>query len=123
DFDDDGDLDVLYVDAHAPARLLRNVAPRRGEWIGFAPRFANGAPALGAVLEVRAGERAWYRLCHTAYSFAAANDPRVHVGLGAAKRVDEVRVRWPDGSAESFGAFDSGAYHPLEHGAGRPAPE
>ena len=123
DYDNDGDIDILYVDAHASARLLRNVTPRRGEWIGFVPRFANGATALGAELEVRAGERTWRRLCHTAYSYCAANDPRVHVGLGAAKRVDEVRVRWPDGTSESFGPFDSGAYHPLQPGAGRKAPE
>jgi hypothetical protein len=27
----------------------------------------------------------------------SANDPRIHVGLGALKAVDELVVRWPSG--------------------------
>ncbi len=123
DYDDDGDLDVLYVDAHAPVRLLRNSAPKRGAWIGFAPLTARGAPALGAVLEVRAGLRTWHRIAHSAYSYAAANDPRVHVGLGDHERVESVLVTWPDGARETFGPFEARRYHPLRPGEGRPLPE
>ena len=47
--------------------------------------------------------------------------PRVHVGLGDVTRVEDVTVTWPDGSRESFGAFDAGATHALRRGAGQPA--
>jgi enediyne biosynthesis protein E4 len=123
DYDNDGSIDILYTDTHAPARLLRNIAPRRGNWIGFSPLFAHGSPALGAELRVHAGTRTWHRLCHSAYSYAAANDPRVHVGLGPVERVDAVDVLWPDGTRESFGPFEGGRYHPLRPGQGRPAPQ
>src|SRR6185436_8838718 len=33
DIDNDGDLDLLVVNAGGPAELLRNVAPRRGHWL------------------------------------------------------------------------------------------
>jgi hypothetical protein len=31
-------------------------------------------------------------------SYASTHDPRLHFGLGAAERADEVAVRWPDGT-------------------------
>ena len=37
-----------------------------------------------------------------AYSYQASNDPRVHVGLGTADRIDGIEVLWPDGSREVF---------------------
>jgi hypothetical protein len=37
----------------------------------------------------------------------ASNDPRVHVGLGEATRIDSVQVKWPDGKTDSFGPYDA----------------
>jgi hypothetical protein len=31
-------------------------------------------------------------------SYVSSHDPRLHFGLGSAKKVDRVEVRWPDGS-------------------------
>jgi hypothetical protein len=31
-------------------------------------------------------------------SYASTHDPRLHFGLGQAESVDEVLVRWPDGT-------------------------
>ena len=33
------------------------------------------------------------------------NDPRVYFGLGAAERVDDVVIIWPDGAAQTVGWF------------------
>ena len=63
------------------------------------------------------------REVRTAYSYLAASDPRVHVGLGRAGGVSEVEVRWPDGQRESFGDFDAGQRVELRRGQGRTAPE
>ena len=63
------------------------------------------------------GRRQWHPV-QRAYSFCASNDPRTHVGLGAATRVDSVEVRWPDGRREAFGSFAAGAVHELREGAG-----
>ncbi|MDP6409320.1 MAG: CRTAC1 family protein [Planctomycetota bacterium] len=119
DIDDDGDIDVLYIDAQAPVRLLRNELPKQGSWIGLSVLGESGTPALGAVVRVRSGERDRYRIAHTSYSYCAANDPRVHVGLGDAQRAEEVEVRWPDGLVERFGSLEAGRYHKLRRGGGR----
>jgi hypothetical protein len=48
------------------------------------------------------------RWINPATSYLCSNDPRAHFGLGSAERVDEIVVRWPDGSRETFpgGAAD-----------------
>jgi hypothetical protein len=123
DYDEDGDVDVLVIEAHAPARLLRNDVEKRGHWLGLRLVGDGGAPVLGAAVSVRSGARVRHRLAHTCYSYCAANDPRVHVGLGAATVAEEVAVRWPGGPTEHFGPLEADRYHELRRGAGRPAPE
>ncbi len=49
-----------------------------------------------------------------------SNDPRAHFGLGSAGRVEEIEVRWPDGTAEVFPACDADRLVVLSRGAGTP---
>ena len=121
DFDDDGGIDVLVGNREGPAHLLRNVHPARGNWLRFRVLNAHGRDALGAVLTVRSGERRLRRDVLSGYSYCAANDPRVHVGLGDRPAVEGVRVRWVDGAEEEFGRFDAGQDVILRRGAGQPA--
>ncbi len=110
----DGDVDILVVDNHGPARLLRNRAPREGySWIQFRLQDRDGREAPGAVVRVSAGDRSWRRLAHRAYSYLSGNDPRVHIGLGEVQHVDAVEVRWPDGESQRFGPFSAGRVHLL----------
>ncbi|MGH9219124.1 MAG: ASPIC/UnbV domain-containing protein, partial [Vicinamibacterales bacterium] len=43
----------------------------------------------------------------TGYSYLAANDPRVHVGLGDLTKIESITVRWADGTEQRFGPFDA----------------
>ncbi len=109
DVDGDGDLDLLQASIEGPARLFRNVAPRAGAWL--AVRAVEGTPArdaLGARVEVVAGERRWRRTLRTGSSYQSACEPEAHFGLGPVESIDHVEVRWPDGARERFagGAVD-----------------
>jgi hypothetical protein len=42
----------------------------------------------------------------------AANDSRVHIGLGDAKEITDLKVTWVDGTSTSFGSFEQG-FHVL----------
>ena len=119
DWDDDGDVDLVVNENHGRLHLLRNVAPKRGQWVTFDVQNRAGAPALGARLRVQAGARAFHGAVSVCSSYCSANDPRVHFGLGSAGAVDEVAVRWSDGTAERFGPFASERFHLLRQGAGR----
>jgi hypothetical protein len=44
----------------------------------------------------------------------------IHLGLGAVGSIDRFEVRWPDGTAESFGGADAGTMVELRRGEGQP---
>jgi len=117
DFDNDGGIDVLVGNRDGPAHLLRNVVPGRGRWIRFRVLEEHGRDALGAVVTARLGERRLRRDVLSGYSFCAASDPRVHIGLGDAASLDDVEVRWPDGAVEAFGSFEADRDVVLRRGA------
>ena len=119
DVDNDGGVDVLVVNRDAPACLLRNVVGERGNWIAFRVLDDRGGDALGAVVTFGVGSARKTREVRTAYSYLAANDPRIHVGLGSEERVHDVAVRWPGGQSESFGTFPGGRVVTLRRGSGR----
>jgi hypothetical protein len=119
DVDNDGGVDVLVVNRDARCYLLRNIVSHRGHWIMFRVLDARGSDALGATVSLNLGERTIIRSVRTAYSYLAANDPRVHIGLGDATRVTNVLVVWPDGTRESFGDLPADAIHTLVRGSGQ----
>jgi hypothetical protein len=103
DLNGDGALDLLVTQIGGPARVLRNVAPNRGHWLMI--RTIDPAlkrDAIGAQIRVQAGKRRWQQVIQPSYSYLCSNDPRAHFGLGAADRVEDIEVLWPDGSEERF---------------------
>jgi hypothetical protein len=95
---------LLVTQVAGPARLFRNVAPRRGHWLtvrALDPALGN-RDAYGAEVIVEAGGRRRLGLVNPGYSYLCSNDPRVHFGLGSVTHVDAIRVVWPDGSEETF---------------------
>ncbi len=105
DLDNDGGVDLVVVNRDEPVSLLRNEVAARGNWLTLRVLERSGGDALGAEVRVRVGERWIRRDVLTAYSYCASNDPRVHFGLGSAERVDDVEVRWTDGSQDRFGVL------------------
>jgi hypothetical protein len=103
DVDNDGAPDLLVTEVGGRARLFRNVAPRRGHWL-LVRALDPSVPrdALGAEIVVQAGGRRRVGLVNPGQSYLCSADPRVSFGLGDARRVEALDVRWPDGTRESF---------------------
>jgi len=119
DVDNDGDTDLLMTSADGRVHLFRNVRPRDGHWLGLRLIDTSGSPdATGTVVELRAGERILRGSVTPASSYLSSHDPRVLFGLGRAERVDEVRVTWPDGTAELFDTGQVDRYRALVRGEG-----
>src|SRR5262249_27872558 len=118
DLDGDGGIDVVVINRDSPAYLLMNHVARRGHWISFRVREESGADALGARVRFSVGARTIVRTVRSAYSYCAASDPKVHVGLGPEKRVEAVEVEWVDGAKETFGSgFAADDVHELRRRA------
>ncbi|MBK8267038.1 MAG: CRTAC1 family protein [Planctomycetes bacterium] len=116
DIDNDGDVDILIAEADGPAHLLRNAIGSRKSWIGLRLIERHGRDAIAATAKINAENKSFFRQVESAYSFAAANDSRIQVGLGGAEVVESVDVTWPDGSRESFGPFAARKYHTIRQG-------
>jgi enediyne biosynthesis protein E4 len=101
DVDNDGDVDVLVMNMNEPPSLLRNDYRGGNGWIEVAleGRTSNRS-ALGATVIVSVGGRRQARAVLSQSSYYSVDDPRVHFGLGAASRADEIEVRWPGGQVQ-----------------------
>jgi len=102
DLDNDGGMDIVVINRDAPVHVLRNVARSRGHWLLVRVLDANGSDVIGATVWFeRDGDRV-RRDVRSAYSYCAANDLRVHFGLGASAMGGTLEVRWVDGTRERF---------------------
>ena len=93
DYDNDGDVDVAVNSIGGKLMLLRNDAPKR-HWLEV--RLAEFAPGAVVTATLPDGRRL-VREVQAGSSYLSAEDPRVHIGLGDAKRVRTLEVRLPDG--------------------------
>jgi hypothetical protein len=84
DYDNDGDLDLLFSNLNAPATLLRNDS-KGGAWLTVRLVVPVGEPdPIGARVLVETGKRRLVQAVTSGGSFLSVHDPRLHFGLGAA---------------------------------------
>ena len=120
DVDDDGGLDLLIVNRDAPAYLLMNRLPKRGNFARFRVLTRHGRDAHAATVSATVGAARRHRDVAPASSYLSSNDPRVHFGLGAETLAGDIAVRWPNGDVEAFGDYPHGQTATLRQGEGKP---
>ncbi|RMH18709.1 MAG: CRTAC1 family protein, partial [Gemmatimonadetes bacterium] len=98
DYNQDGDLDLFALTPDG-VRLLRNDGGNVNHYLdlrltGLATGSGkNNRFGIGSRIEVRAGDL---------YQVLIADDPTVHVGLGANRKADVVRIEWPNGVGQDI---------------------
>ena len=120
DLDGDGAPDLVLCSVAGPARILKNVVPRRGHWVALhleEPKFG-GRDAIGAEAVLVAGGKRRWAVLQPATSYLSSHEAALHFGLGAVATFDGVEVAWADGTRERFpgGAADRRVV--LRHGEG-----
>jgi enediyne biosynthesis protein E4 len=96
DIDNDGDIDIVVNHKDGAPALLRNDTKSNNHWIRLVLQGTkSNRDAIGAKVEVTAGERTIYRQRKGGYSMQGTNDPRVLVGIGPVTEVKKVVIRWP----------------------------
>lgn len=99
DIDGDGRLELLIAHgdvAEQPLTLYRT-APNDNAWLRVQPLTPYGAPARGAQVTCIADGRRQTRAVCAGSGYLCQMEPVAHFGLGDARAVERVEVRWPDG--------------------------
>ena len=110
DLDLDGRLDIVVVNRSANAEILHNRTDDSGGWLQIALRQDGGnRDAIGAWIEVRAGDELWRKEVVIGGGHASGQAGWHHFGLGGEDDA-EIRVQWPDGSWSGWQAAGSNRF-------------
>ncbi len=89
DFDGDGRADLAALGSDGRVHVLFNKTPLKSEWLRVAlTGVKNSKYGVGAEVEVKSGD---------AYEKRVYEGVPLVFGLGARKRIDTVRITWPNG--------------------------
>ena len=96
DYDNDGDIDVLVLNMNDPPSLLRNDGGNKNNWIKLKLTGTKcNRTAIGARVYVTTGKHRQMDEVHCGTSVMSQSDLRLHFGIGQAKVVDMIQVKWP----------------------------
>jgi enediyne biosynthesis protein E4 len=108
DLDGDGRPDVVVNALDAPASLLHNESNGRFVSLELIGRAPSPRDAIGARIRAETGGRVIVREVTGGGSHLSASSRQIFIGLGQAKRVDRLEIRWPSGRVESLKDLEAG---------------
>lgn len=121
DIDNDGDSDLLLMNAGEPPRLLRNDGGNRNHWLGIKlVGTKSNRDGIGAKVTVKAGALRHTKQLLGGTSYCSASDLRLLFGLNEAGKVDEVEVRWPSGKVTTLKDVAVNRYLTIKEEAAQP---
>ncbi|HVX65948.1 MAG TPA: CRTAC1 family protein [Bryobacteraceae bacterium] len=121
DFDNDGGVDVLINNNGAAPLLLHNEAGGRNNWLGVKLIGVRAnIDAVGAWIRWGFEGRTRAVMKTGGGSYLSAHDPRVVLGIGKAKKIDFLEIRWPlpSGRVERFTSLPLNRYVTITEGKG-----
>ncbi len=114
-----GNVDVLLLNVGEPPSLLKNMNASGFHRVVFKLiGTKSNRAAIGARVTIRAGGVKQFSEVRGGASYLSQNDLRLHFGLGAAKKMDSVEIRWPNGKVETLGNVAGDAIYTIVEGSG-----
>ena len=124
DLDNDGRIDALVVVHNEPLVFLHNQTPA-GHFVTLALEgTVSSRDGVGASVVVVAGGARQVAQRLGGGSYESAGDPRLHFGLGDARRVELLEVQWPSGRVDRYRDLPADTGYHLREGdaAAQPLP-
>lgn len=113
-----GSLNVVIENLTGGPMILQAKPDPLDHWVSFQ---LEGSPsnrlALNARVFVRTGKIEQSGEVLSGGSYLSQNDLRLHFGLGTARRLDQVRVLWPDGKQQIFVDLLGDRFYHLSEGS------
>jgi hypothetical protein len=119
DLDRDGDLDLLVTNMEEPASIyLNNAGEKKNRVVIALQQPGANRDAIGASVEIETASGVQTGTVRTAGGYLTTGSTELLFGLNAGEEIDELRIRWPDGSREMISDLASNHRHIIQRGAG-----
>lgn len=103
DLDNDGDVDVVILNARQPPTILRNDTPHENHWLQVRLRgVKTNRDGVGARVKVVAGDLIQIDEVHSGRGYQSHYGTRLYFGLGKRNHVDRIEVRWIGGGTDVY---------------------
>jgi hypothetical protein len=124
DYDNDGDIDVVVNCINSVPQLLRCDSKLHRNWIKIklvgvkSNRTGIGSRVKVTAMTVSGAAKPLVQTdeLRSGGSYFSQNDLRLHFGLGAAKKVDAVEIRWLSGQIDRLSDLNVNQLYVLEEG-------
>jgi enediyne biosynthesis protein E4 len=114
-----GNIDVLLLNVGEPPSLLKNMNASGFHRVLFKlVGTKSNRAAIGAKVTIRAAGVKQQGEVRGGGSYLSQNDLRLHFGLGTAKKMESVEIRWPTGKVETLENVAADAIYTIVEGAG-----
>ncbi len=107
DLDRDGDLDLVVANLDRPPLLYRNDSQSPGVLVQLRGTRSNHF-GVGAELTLETEQGRQVRQVYPVAGFQSCQEATVHFGLGSAKKIQKLSVRWPSGVLQTFENLEGG---------------
>lgn len=119
DLDNDGDPDVVILNARRRPTILRNESRTHHHWTAIQLRGENSnRDGVGAHVRVVAGDLDQLDEVHSGRGYQSHHGMRLHFGLHDHDHIDRIEVRWIGGSTDVFKALPADQVLTLVEGGG-----
>ena len=124
DLDGDGDLDVVLVENGGPARVYLNPVDSAARSVRLRLEGAgkSNRDAVGARVTAKIGGRTLTQQVSGGQSYLSASEKTLTFGLGDARKIDSLEIRWPDGATQTLTDVPGGARLAVRQEPGPSAP-
>ena len=103
DLDNDGDVDVVILNARREPTILRNDSISQGHWLQVRLRgVKTNRDGVGARVKLTAGDLTLTDEVHSGRGYQSHYGMRLHFGLGNRDKIDRIEVRWIGGGVDVF---------------------
>lgn len=117
DWNRDGKPDFVAGTLESPTQLVENRTDTNHHWISLRLIGVNAArDAVGTQVTIETDGRRQTQQLTAGDGYQSSNEKRLFFGVGSAKRIDRLKVRWPGGEEQNIGELETGRHYSLREG-------